>query len=105
MADSDERLRSIRFPQALWDAIDEDADRCKRSSVRQMEVVLSIFYGFDNSAIDIDRVRAIPGFSQQHEQGREMQILNNNGKGTEVAPRSKKPISVPNAVRKRKKTG
>lgn len=36
--------RSIRFPKELWDAIDADAQRCKRSSVKQMEAVLSAYY-------------------------------------------------------------
>ena len=40
--------RSIRFPKELWDAIDEDAQRCKRSSVRQMEAVLTAYYGLQD---------------------------------------------------------
>lgn len=36
--------RSIRFPKQLWEAIDADAERCKRSAVKQMEAVLSAYY-------------------------------------------------------------
>lgn len=45
---SDEIARSIRFPKAVWDAIDEDARRCKRSSVRQMEAVLAAYYELED---------------------------------------------------------
>lgn len=49
----DEKPRSIRFPQRLWDAIDRDAHRCKRSAVKQMESVLSEYYGL--ASVDLDR--------------------------------------------------
>lgn len=45
--------RSIRFPIDLWKAIDEDAKRCKRSSVKQMEAVLSAYYGLED--VDLNR--------------------------------------------------
>lgn len=49
----DEKPRSIRFPQRLWDAIDRDAVRCKRSAVKQMEAVLSEYYAL--AAVELDR--------------------------------------------------
>lgn len=54
-----ETPRSIRFPQKLWDAIDRDAKRCKRSAVKQMEAVLSAYYRINDSNIDIDRLNEI----------------------------------------------
>jgi hypothetical protein len=45
--------RSIRFPKRLWDAIDGDAQRCKRSSVKQMEAVLSAYYGLED--VDLNK--------------------------------------------------
>lgn len=45
---NDDVARSIRFPKNLWDAIDEDARRCKRSSVRQMEAVLAAYYELED---------------------------------------------------------
>lgn len=50
----DEKPRSIRFPQALWDAIDRDAMRCKRSAVKQMEAVLSEYYRIANVELSRD---------------------------------------------------
>lgn len=47
----DEKPRSIRFPQSLWDAIDRDAERCKRSAVKQMEAVLTEYYRLASVAI------------------------------------------------------
>lgn len=52
----EERLRSIRFPQELWDLIDEDAVRWHRSSVKQMEAVLSTYYGLGNAAVDVEHL-------------------------------------------------
>ena len=40
--------RSIRFPKNLWDAIDADATRCKRSAVKQMEAVLTAYYNLED---------------------------------------------------------
>ncbi len=39
-----EIARSIRLPQHLWDALDRDAKRCLRSSVKQLEAVLTTYY-------------------------------------------------------------
>lgn len=50
---NDEVARSIRFPKSLWDAIDEDARRCKRSAVKQMESVLAAYYELED--VDLNR--------------------------------------------------
>lgn len=54
-----ERPRSIRFPQWLWDEIDREALRCKRSAVKQMEVVLAAYYRQDNANIDTSKIDKI----------------------------------------------
>lgn len=56
MADK-EQPRSIRFPQSLWDSIDRDAMRCGRSSVKQMEVLLSVYYGLRD--VDLDKEKLV----------------------------------------------
>lgn len=43
MAD-EEIARSIRFPKELWDAIDADATKHKRSSVKHMDFILSEYF-------------------------------------------------------------
>jgi hypothetical protein len=48
----DEVTRSIRFPRRLWDAIDEDAKRCRRSSLKQIEALLTVYYDLDNIEIN-----------------------------------------------------
>ncbi len=45
---NDDIPRSIRFPKKVWDAIDADAQRCKRSSVKQMEAVLTTYYKLED---------------------------------------------------------
>lgn len=62
MADK-EQPRSIRFPQKLWDAIDRDAQRSKRSAVKQMEAILSMYYRLANTelnapVLEVVRVRS-----------------------------------------------
>lgn len=51
-SDDEDVPRSIRLPRKLWKALDEDAERCKRSSVRQLEALLSKWYGLDD--VDIN---------------------------------------------------
>lgn len=101
MTNEDDRLRSIRFPQRLWDAIDADAERCKRSSVKQLEAVLSLYYGLEDSGfINMDRMRAMFTASSQADKGTD------NGIAGAIAPRS--ATQVPLADHKgsrRRKTG
>lgn len=42
---AEDKPRSIRFPPWLWDAIDRDAQNANRSAVKQMETILSAYYG------------------------------------------------------------
>lgn len=51
--------RSIRFPKELWDAIDRDAERCKRSSVRQMEAVLSAYYELEDVDVNAPQLEIV----------------------------------------------
>ena len=54
-----ERPRSIRFPQWLWDEIDRDAQRCKRSSVKQMEAILAAYYRGEVEEIDQSQLQTL----------------------------------------------
>jgi hypothetical protein len=65
MAD-DEIPRSIRFSKKVWEAIDRDASRCRRSAVKQMEAIFLTYYEIENVEIDKDKLKQI----------REPQILN-----------------------------
>lgn len=49
-----EVVRSIRLPKRVWDALDKDAARCRRSSVKQLEALLVTYYGLDDVEIDKD---------------------------------------------------
>jgi hypothetical protein len=70
MANS-ENNRTIRFPKVLWDLIDEDAKRCKRSSAQQIEMILSIYYGSEEheSKIDSKRISKMQGYSTETNNG------------------------------------
>ena len=39
-----EKVRSIRLPEYVWNALDADAVRCRRSSQKQIEALLVSFY-------------------------------------------------------------
>jgi len=77
-----EKTRSIKLPEFVWDALDADAARCRRSSQKQIEALLVTFYEIEDVEI-----------SQ-----RKMEILG------ELMPRSDKGIKVlPNAKTEKKK--
>jgi hypothetical protein len=112
--DEEERLRSIRFPQWLWDRIDEDARRCKRSGVKQMEAVLSLYYNESEGVvgtIDESRLAAITP-DQQHARERgqppghaDVEPVNAKN-GQRLAPTSPSKLKLEkNSQRKKKRTG
>jgi hypothetical protein len=47
------RTRSIILPVYLWEKIDKDAKRCKRSMTKHVEAILSLYYGAESS-VNID---------------------------------------------------
>ena len=48
----DEKTRSIRLPESVWDALDADAVRCRRSSQKQIEALLVTFYELESVEIN-----------------------------------------------------
>lgn len=44
----DEMSRSIRMPARVWKALDVDADSCRRSATKQLEAILTVYYGLDD---------------------------------------------------------
>lgn len=51
--------RSIKFPKNLWEAIDADAQRCKRSAVKQMEAVLTTYYELEDVEINLKQLEIV----------------------------------------------
>lgn len=49
-----EVARSIRLPQKIWDALEADAKRCKRSAVKQLEALLTKLYLIDDVEIHLN---------------------------------------------------
>lgn len=47
-----EKTRSIRLPESVWNALDEDATRCRRSSQKQIEALLVTFYEMESVEIN-----------------------------------------------------
>lgn len=45
--------RSIILPKWLWEKIEKDAKRCRRSVNKQIEAVFVVFYGVESS-VNID---------------------------------------------------
>jgi hypothetical protein len=92
MADK-EQPRSIRFPQKLWDAIDRDAIRCGRSAVKQMEILLSVYYELRNVDIDHDRLSEMRPNNQQASRPNGITLADNSPhrlKAPKTQPRRKK---------------
>lgn len=54
-----EVARSIRLPKRVWDALDAEAARCRRSSVKQFEALLVSYYGLEDVEIDKDKLQAV----------------------------------------------
>ena len=52
-------VRSIRMPKAVWDALDRDAERCKRSSVKQLEALLTVLYGLGDVEINKEELEKL----------------------------------------------
>lgn len=45
--------RSIILPMYLWDIVEKDAKRCRRSMNKQIEAILVLYYGVESS-VNID---------------------------------------------------
>ncbi len=62
--DATPRNRSIELPQTLWDLIDEEADECGRSGVKQIRQILFYYFNLDTPEVrtaDVDRARMLAG--------------------------------------------
>ncbi len=57
--EKDEKVKLIPFTRRLEEAIEEDARRCRRSFVRQVEAVLMTYYGIDDVEVDRQRLEFI----------------------------------------------
>jgi hypothetical protein len=50
--EKDGKGRVLQLPKKLWEAIDEDAKRCRRSAVKQVEAILLSY--FDLEDVDLN---------------------------------------------------
>lgn len=57
--EKDEKVKLIPFTRELEEAIEADAKRCRRSFVRQVEAVLTTYYGIDNVEVDRQRLEIL----------------------------------------------
>ena len=51
--------RSLQFSKELWDLIEEDAKRCKRSVAQQIEMILSVYFGLNDKEQEVNVVKLI----------------------------------------------
>ena len=52
--------RNLQLPKYIWDALDEDAERCGRSGVKQLLALLTAYYNLGNTELDqegLERMR------------------------------------------------
>lgn len=47
------KTRSIVLPTYVWDALDDDAARCRRSAIKQMEAILVRYYNLESN-VELD---------------------------------------------------
>src|SRR5260370_40583500 len=60
------RKRLIEFPERLWEALDRDAKRSRRSSMKQLQVLVENVYWLGDTEIrDLGSVREALGVSAQ----------------------------------------
>lgn len=57
----DPKKRSIILPTWLWELLDEDADRCLRSTTKQVEAFLTLVYD-PEANVEIDRTQVESAF-------------------------------------------
>ncbi len=57
--EKDEKVKLIPFSPRLEEAIEADAKRCRRSFVRQVEAVLTTYYGIDDVEVDRQRLEIL----------------------------------------------
>jgi len=55
----EEKARSIRLPEGVWQALDEDAARCRRSAQKQLEAILVSFYELDDVELNRQKLEII----------------------------------------------
>lgn len=54
-----EKARSIRLPENIWNALDADAERCRRSSQKQIEALLVTFYEIEDVEINKSKLKML----------------------------------------------
>lgn len=72
-----EKARSIRLPESVWNALESDAKRCRRSSQKHLEALLVTFYDLENVEINKQQLEFVG------------EILPRGGKGIKVLPDAK----------------
>lgn len=77
--DEDLQPRSMRLLPEVWRALDADAKRCKRSSVKQLEALLATYYGLEDVGFDdasLERTRAkVSGLTGEEDRLGELEPL------------------------------
>ncbi len=54
-----EKSRSIRLDESIWDVLDEDAARCRRSSQKHLEALLLTFYEMEDVEINKNQLEVV----------------------------------------------
>lgn len=49
--------RLIKLPNFIWQVLDDDAHRSRRSSTKQVEAILASYYEIDDVNLNINRVK------------------------------------------------
>src|SRR5689334_12945880 len=56
---TDKHKRLIELPRFVWDALDKEAERCKRTPLKHLDAILTVYFQLgDVELSDLDSVRA-----------------------------------------------
>ena len=61
--------RLIELPKSIWAALDDDAKACRRSALKQLEAILTVYYRLGNVELrDLSKTRDLvsPDLADPH---------------------------------------
>jgi len=62
----DPKPRSIILPVYLWDIVEKDAKRCRRSMNKHIEAILAVYYGVESSVNLDEEILSAPQDAAHH---------------------------------------
>ena len=71
----DVKVRSLVLQTPVWDALDDDARKCRRSSVKQLEAILVAYYRLGNIELDYEQLEEARRIVGPQPQGGKVEVI------------------------------